>query len=122
MVNTLALIFTTLVAVEHLYIACVEMFMWDTMGKRIFKKTMRPELFSETKGLAANLGLYNGLLAVGLIIGLCLTEGDISLYLRYLFLSFVGIAAIFGAIRSDWTIMLKQGLPAFIALALTALS
>lgn len=96
--------------------------MWDTMGKRIFKKTMRPELFSETKGLAANWGLYNGLLAVGLIIGLCLTEGDISLYLRYLFLSFVGIAAIFGAIRSDWTIMLKQGLPAFIALALTALS
>lgn len=60
MINTLALIFTTLVAVEHLYIACVEMFMWDTMGKRIFKKTMRPELFSETKELAANLGLYNG--------------------------------------------------------------
>ena len=122
MINTLALIFTTLVAVEHLYIACVEMFMWDTMGKRIFKKTMRPELFSETKGLAANLGLYNGLLAVGLIIGLCLTEGDISLYLRYLFLSFAGIAAIFGAIRSGWTIILKQGLPAFIALALTAFS
>lgn len=68
MVNTLALIFTTLVAVEHLYIACVEMFMWDTIGKRIFKKTMQPELFSETKGLAANLGLYNGLLAVGLIL------------------------------------------------------
>ena len=122
MINTLALIFTTLVAVEHLYIACVEMFMWDTMGKRIFKKTMRPELFSKTKGLAANLGLYNGLLAVGLIIGLYLTEGDISLCLRYLFLSFVGIAAIFGAIRSDWTIILKQGLPAFIALALTAFS
>lgn len=121
MIKTFALLCTAVVALEHLYIAYIEIFAWDTIGKRVFRKTMRPELFSETRGVAANLGLYNGLLAVGLIIGLCISGDELSFFLRCLFLSFVIVAAIFGAVRSDRSILLKQGLPAIIALLLTLL-
>lgn len=120
--NTLALIFTALVALEHLYIAYIEMFSWTNVGKRVFGRTMRAELFGETTGLAANLGLYNGFLAVGLILSFVVGSAEISLFLRYLFLAFVAIAAIFGAIRSDRSILLKQGLPAFLAIIFSLLS
>ena len=43
------------------------MFAWETLGKKTFKDSLKPELFTPTKGLAANQGLYNGFLAAGLI-------------------------------------------------------
>lgn len=55
-----------LIALEHLYFLWMEMFAWETVGKKTFK-TLAPELFKPTKVLAANQGLYNGFLAAGLI-------------------------------------------------------
>lgn len=63
----LAKIFIALIAIEHLYILWMEMFAWETAGKRTFKGAMPNELFKPTKTMAANQGLYNGFLAAGLI-------------------------------------------------------
>ncbi|HLP50801.1 MAG TPA: DUF1304 domain-containing protein, partial [Chitinophagales bacterium] len=62
-----AMIFTGLVAAEHIYILWLEMFAWETAGKKAFKGSLKDELFAPTKTLAANQGLYNGFLAAGLI-------------------------------------------------------
>ena len=63
----LAKIFIALIAIEHFYILWMEMFAWETAGKRTFKGAMPNELFKPTKTMAANQGLYNGFLAAGLI-------------------------------------------------------
>ena len=61
---------TGLVAVQHLYILWIEMFAWTTRGKKTFR-SFPEHLFEPTKALAANQGLYNGFLAMGL----CLVTG-----------------------------------------------
>jgi putative membrane protein len=63
----LAQVFTAIVAIEHIYILWLEMFAWETKGKKVFKGSLKEELFKPTKTLAANQGLYNGFLAAGLI-------------------------------------------------------
>lgn len=65
--QTLSTILVALVALEHLYILYMEMFAWETLGKKTFKGSLPNELFKPTKKLAANQGLYNGFLAAGLI-------------------------------------------------------
>jgi putative membrane protein len=42
------------------------MFAWITAGMRTFK-SVPEDMFEKTKDLAANQGLYNGFLSVGLI-------------------------------------------------------
>lgn len=60
-----------LIAVLHIYILVLEMFLWDTpKGMKAFGLT--PEQAAQTKVLAANQGLYNGFLAAGLVWGLLL--------------------------------------------------
>ena len=56
----LSTILVALVALEHLYILYMEMFAWETLGKKTFKGSLPNELFKPTKKLAANQGLYNG--------------------------------------------------------------
>ena len=46
-----------LVAIEHLYILWVEMFAWETAGKKTFGGSLPDHLFTPTKKLAANQGL-----------------------------------------------------------------
>ena len=65
--QTLTTILVSLVALEHLYILYMEMFAWETLGKKTFKGSLPDELFKPTKKLAANQGLYNGFLSAGLI-------------------------------------------------------
>ena len=65
--QTLTTILVSLVAIEHLYILYMEMFAWETLGKKTFKGSLPDELFKPTKKLAANQGLYNGFLSAGLI-------------------------------------------------------
>ena len=65
--ETVQQILIALVAAEHLYFLWLEMFAWETQGKNIIKKTVAQDFFKQTKGLAANQGLYNGFLAAGLI-------------------------------------------------------
>jgi putative membrane protein len=107
------------VAIEHLYILVLEMFLWTKpAGLRAFALT--PEFAEQTAVLAANQGLYNGFLAAGLIWGLIRKEDGHSL--QVFFLGCVIVAGIFGAITAKPSILYVQAAPAFIALVLTLLA
>jgi putative membrane protein len=110
-------IFVGLVAAEHIYILWLEMFVWTTRGKKVFR-SIPPDLFEKTKVLAANQGLYNGFLAAGLIWSLLIPDGIWSKQVALFFLSCVIVAAIYGGVTAEKSIFLKQGLPAIIALLL----
>ncbi|MCA1828314.1 MAG: DUF1304 domain-containing protein, partial [Myxococcales bacterium] len=54
-----------LVALIHVYILVLEMFLWRTRARRIIG--MSAEQAEATAVMAQNQGLYNGFLAAGLI-------------------------------------------------------
>jgi putative membrane protein len=114
--QTITSILIGLVAIEHLYILWMEMFAWETKGKKIFKGALPSDLFIPTKTLAANQGLYNGFLAAGLIWTFFITDPHWKMYIAIFFLSCVIIAGIFGALTASKKIFFVQAVPALIAL------
>lgn len=106
-----------LIAALHLYFLYFEMFAWETIGKKTFK-SLPPELFPKTKGLAANQGLYNGFLVAGLVWSLLIDDPKWSFYVAVFFLSCVLVAGVFGALTASKKIFWVQGLPALITLVL----
>ena len=52
--KTVVQILTGLIALEHVYFLWMEMFAWETAGKKAFKNVLPDKLFESTKGLAAN--------------------------------------------------------------------
>lgn len=114
--GVLAIVLTAIVALEHLYILYIEMFAWETAGRKVFKGALPDELFSPTKGLAANQGLYNGFLAAGLLWSFFIDDATWSFNVRVFFLCCVVVAALYGGFRSSKSIILKQGFPAILAL------
>ena len=109
----LANILVALVAVIHIYILVLEMFLWEKpTGRKAFKLSV--DFARETRVLAANQGLYNGFLAAGLLWGLWLGESGVPVTL--FFLSCVLIAGIFGAMTASRKILYVQALPALVAL------
>lgn len=107
------------VAIEHLYILVLEMFLWTKpAGLRAFGLT--PEFAEQSATLAANQGLYNGFLAAGLIWGLARREDGFPI--RVFFLACVITAGVFGAITAKPSILLVQAVPALIALVVTLLA
>ncbi len=117
--NILAIIFTAFVALEHLYILWIEMFAWETIGKKVFGNSLPAELFKPTKGMAANQGLYNGFLVAGLFWSFIIEDPLWSINIRYFFLSCVAVAGIFGAVTASRKIFFLQALPALLALFFT---
>ena len=115
MPDIIAQILTAIVALEHLYILWIEMFAWETAGKKTFK-TIPDHLFTPTKGLAANQGLYNGFLSAGLIWSFLIEDINWGVYIRIFFLGCVVVAGIYGAITASRKIFIIQALPAIIAL------
>lgn len=122
MINIIAQILTALVAIEHLYILYIEMFAWETIGKRTFKGALPEELFPKTKGLAANQGLYNGFLAAGLLWSFFIDDAQWFFNVRVFFLGCVIVAALYGAYKSSKSILIKQGLPAILAMIFVLLA
>jgi len=108
-----------LVALLHVYILVLEMFLWNKpRGLKAFGMT--PELAAQTKVLAANQGLYNGFLAAGLLWALWM--GHSGFALKVFFLGCVLVAGIYGAATANKRILFVQALPAAIGLVLLALS
>ena len=104
-----------LIALLHVYILVLEMFLWDKpRGRRAFGLTA--EQAAQTKVLAANQGLYNGFLAAGLLWGLWL--GGAGLPVKVFFLLCVLVAGLYGAATANRRILFVQAVPAAIALAL----
>ncbi len=114
----LAKVFIGLVAFEHLYILYMEMFAWETLGKKTFKGAMPDSMFPATKSMAANQGLYNGFLAAGLIWSFLIEDAAWSSNVAMFFLGCVVVAGAYGGISVSKRIFYTQGLPALIALVL----
>lgn len=113
----LSQIVTGLIAFEHLYILWIEMFVWTTVGKKVFKG-FAPDFFETTKVMAANQGLYNGFLAAGLIWSLLIQDKIWSFQVSLFFLVCVATAGIFGALTAGKKIFFTQAMPAIIAIVL----
>lgn len=112
-------VLVAIVALLHLYFLYLEMFLWTKpAGLRIFRNT--PERAEMTKTLAANQGLYNGFLAAGLIWSLNVSSRLFAFDIKMFFLGCVILAALFGAYTVSRRILYVQGLPAILALAITA--
>ncbi|MEO6286763.1 MAG: DUF1304 domain-containing protein [Dyadobacter sp.] len=109
-------ILVALVAIEHLYIMYIEMFAWETKGKETFKGSLAPELFTPTKVLAANQGLYNGFLAAGLIWTFFIEDHHWAFHVAIFFLTCIITAGLYGAATASRKIFFVQALPAIVAL------
>jgi putative membrane protein len=111
----ISVILVALVAVEHLYILVLEMFLWTKpRGMKAFGTTL--EQAESTKVLAANQGLYNGFLSAGLIWGLMHPVEAVGIQLQIFFLLCVLVAGIYGGLTAKRSILLVQGMPALMAL------
>ena len=119
MLSLPANIAVAIVALIHVYILVLEMFLWDKpVGMRAFGLT--PERARDTKVLAANQGLYNGFLAAGLFWTLFL--GSHGKLVGHFFLMCVLVAGLYGAATASRKILFVQAIPAAVALALMFLT
>lgn len=114
--ETIEQILIGLIALEHLYFLWLEMFAWETAGKKAFKNALPAALFKPTKGLAANQGLYNGFLAAGLLWTFFISNEIWKTNIAVFFLGCVAIAGIYGGISASKKIFFIQAVPAMIAL------
>jgi putative membrane protein len=121
LVAVAAAIVVAVVALLHVYILVLEMFLWRTpRGLRSFGMTQ--EVADSSAKLAANQGLYNGFLAAGLLWGL-FGYGIVSgRAILTFFLACVIIAGLYGGATVNRRIILIQSVPAAIALILVWLS
>jgi putative membrane protein len=107
----LSRILVALVALLHFGFLVLEMFLWTgTIGQRVF--AMTPEYADQTAVLAANQGLYNGFLAVGLLWGAIRVSRDFMIFL----LLCVIAAGVYGGLTAKLSILYIQALPGLIAL------
>jgi putative membrane protein len=117
--SIVANIVVALVALLHVYILVLEMFLWDKpAGLKAFGQTA--ERAAATKVLAANQGLYNGFLAAGLFWGLSL--GAAGNPVKIFFLACVLVAGLYGAATASRKILFVQALPAVVGLVLVGLA
>jgi putative membrane protein len=118
-VSTIANIVVGLIALLHVNIMVLEMFLWDKpAGLRAFGQSQ--EAATASKVLAANQGLYNGFLAAGLFWGLGL--GASGTGVKVFFLCCVLVAGLYGAATASRKILFVQAIPAAIGLAFLVLS
>ncbi len=120
--KTLSFVLIGIIAIEHLYILWLEMFAWETKGKETFKGSLAPDLFTPTKKLAANQGLYNGFLSAGLMWTFFISDINWQFNISLFFLSCVLIAGIYGAITASKKIFFVQALPALITIIVLLMS
>ena len=114
--NILKKVLVGLVALEHIYILILEMFLWTTpRGLETFGLTLEEAQISAP--LAANQGVYNGFLAAGLIWSLLHPDKKVAFQLQIFFLLCVIVAGFYGGYTVGARIIIVQALPAIIALA-----
>lgn len=117
MIGILALVLTAVVGLLHIYFMVLETFLWTKpQGLKTFKQT--PEDAAKSKVLAANQGVYNGVLGAFLIWSAILGERTTNLVL----LTFVVIVGLYGGATVGRSIVFVQAVPAAIAIALTMLA
>ena len=109
----IANILTGLVAAFHVYFMYLEMVAWDTPSNHE-RFRLDAKFATDSKGLAANQGLYNGFLAAGLVWAIYL--GEAGFQLKLFFLIFAVVAGLFGGLTVNRKILYFQALPGAVAL------
>ncbi len=110
-----------LVALLHVYIAWFEIFAWTDVGPDVFS-SLDPDLFAETVDIAANQGVYNLFLAVGLVWSLLIRDPQWRFRIALCFLGFVAVAGLTAAITLEVSNGLPQLVPSVLAIVVTWLS
>ncbi|MDN7144507.1 DUF1304 domain-containing protein [Liquorilactobacillus mali] len=115
--SILSYILVIFVAVEAIFIMVLEMFaVQSKMAQKAFNLVPEYLRQKEAKIAMANQGLYNGFIGVGIFVILFIFPGNAILYGLLLFVGFVVVAAIYGALTVNPKIILSQGLPAILAI------
>lgn len=113
MLEILSIVFCSLVAIEHLFIASIELLISrSNLCAKVFKLDLDTIKNPNIQTLFKNLGIYNLCVALGLAYGICTNSFEI----KALFLLFVVIVGIYGSLTSSKSIFFKQALPAILAL------
>lgn len=105
-----AKIFAVLAALECFGIMVLEMFYWEKAGMNV-DPALSAEFLTQTVSMAANQGLYNGFLGLGIIVGMIGRNKVLMLFSIFC----VILAAIYGAYSLDIAIIFKQGIIPIIA-------
>lgn len=113
--STTAQILVALVAVFHVYVMVLEMFLWERGPGRSLSG-FDAGMARATAPLAANQGLYNGFLAAGLVWGL-IADDPTGYRAQIFFLCCVVVAGVYGAATANRRILFAQALPGALALA-----
>lgn len=115
--KVLAFSMVGLVAAIHLWLLVLEMFLWTTpRGRRAFVD-LSPAEAKTTAVLAANMGLYNGFVALGLTYGLLDGDPAVGPNFVYFFLFFALVAGLYGWKTFSRQAAYFQAAPAAAALA-----
>ena len=105
---------TVLVAALHLGFFVLESVLWThRIGRRTFGLSAQDA--ETTRVLASNQGVYNAMLAVGLLWGLYSGQSATTMFL----LVYVVAVGIYGAVSVKPTIFVLQALPALLAIGLS---
>ena len=117
---TFALVLVALMALLHVYILVLEMFLWTTQrGRKAFGTTA--EFAEASKVLAANQGLYNGFLAAGL--GWSLIAGGWEGYkIAMFFLGCILVAGLYGGVTANRRILFIQAIPALVTMVVLSIA
>ncbi|XIH46822.1 DUF1304 domain-containing protein (plasmid) [Priestia aryabhattai] len=91
-------------------------FIHSKVAKRAFRLPKHLEGDRNVSIMFANQGLYNGFLAVRLVWGLIIGFNSVGYMIQLFFIICVVVAAIYGGFTSNKSIIIKQGLPAMLAL------
>ena len=114
---TVATVLVGFLALLHVYILVLEMFLWTKpIGMRTFKRTAEEAASSAV--LAANQGVYNGFLAAGLAWGMFYARNHpvSGRHIEIFFVSCVLVAGIYGGLTAARKILFVQAVPALITL------
>ncbi|MFT5067359.1 MAG: putative membrane protein [Yoonia sp.] len=107
----ISIILTLIVAAVHFYFLYLEMIKWEApRTRKVFGTTA--EFAAQSRVMAANQGLYNGFLAVGLIVALIIGNAPMGVYL----LACVAVAGLYAAYTGIKPALFFQTIPALLAL------
>ncbi len=105
------------VVVAHLYFFWLESIAWRKVAGKTFRMT--PEAVEQTAVMASNQGAYNGLMALGLLLGVVHPDPVVGFWFRAYFLAAIVVAGIWGGATVSPKIYYVQALPALLGLGAT---
>lgn len=102
------------VASEHLGIMVLEMFGTPAKQAKMFGMPLEFVKQAPAKAALANMGIYNGMLGIVLLVSQSMLSGRARQITTALLLVYIVIVAIYGALSVKRSIFWLQGMPALV--------